>query len=1109
VATHKALSDWANDDAQELTTLWVNGMAGTGKTAIASTFAANMEEQGILGATFFVDRQEAQRRDPSRIVQIIAYELAKNNGRQLEAVWKVLRNDPTFERLSFEKQVRLLIKEPLDIACPETLVILIDGLDECGASNGASLLKTLIGSLAHLPIKLFVTSRNEAEIVDALRDIPHASYKLQDVEVSGDVRLYWEYNLDELQRRKRLSDWRLMIEVEELVELTGNLFIYATTILKIISNTRTSPIKKLRDLLEISRSGGGSTVAFVGPDKCGPLENLYIHIVGEAIKDDDGMMSVEYADQLHDILELVIYAQAPLTPQALSDLLHMEPDDLHAYLAPLHSVLVVPDTHSTDEVIRPLHQSFPDFVRQQGGIVHSQLAMNAALAYKNVAERCLFQLNRLLHYNICGLKDASLFNHEVADLQNQLKEHVSVALRYSCRYWLTHWLEHLRAAGSHAQVPRGLDVLCEQHLLHWIEVLSLTKGMNAVQRLMSELMSIMNVRFSHSQCLFWFLNYPQSHPSWKEVEIRELLSDAHFLMRDYQIPISLSALHVYHSGVISMPECALRNLARSHSNALLISERDRNWQTKTMVLEGHTDHVNSVAFSSDDSRIVSGSTDQTVRVWDAISGGVLQTFEGHKGWVRSVAFSSDDLRIVSGSSDSTVRIWDAVSGITLNVLEGHTSWVCSVAFSSDDSRIVSGSNDTTVRIWDAVSGVILSTLEGHTSTVNSVAFSSDDSRIVSGSRDYTVRIWDTVSGVILHSFEGHTDWVESVAFSSDDSRIVSGSRDYTVRIWDTVSGVILHNFEGHTDHVNSVAFSSNDSRIVSGSDDHTVRVWDALLGGVLQTFEGHKGWVSSVAFSSDDLHIASGSKDKTVRIWDAVSGGVVNPLDGHTSWVRSVDFSSDGLRIVSGSNDTTVRIWDAVSGVVLNTLEGHTSKVNSVAFSSDDSRIVSGSDDHTVRIWCAVSGRALDALKGHTHWVVSVAFSSDDLRIVSGSTDQTVRIWDAVSRVILHVLKGHTAWVRSVAFSSDDSRIVSGSQDTTVRIWDAVSGAALHILEGHTHWVCSVAFSSDGLYIMSSSADHTVYSWDADTGALQHILKGSAFDSSLADPTPFNGRCSS
>jgi hypothetical protein len=480
----------------------VNGMAGTGKTAIASTFATSMANQGILGAAFFIDRQDTQRCDLSRIVQTIAYELAKNNHQQLEAMWTVLRDDPTFERLPFEKQIRLLIKQPLDVVRPDTLVIVIDGLDECGASNGASLLRTLIGSLANHPIKLFVTSRNEVEIVDAIHDLPHTSRELQGVDVSGDVRLYWEHSLDELRRRKRLPDWRSTVEIEQLVELTGHLFIYATTILKIISDTRTSPIKKLRDLLDISRPGSGSALAFVGSDNPGPLEKLYIHILGEAVKNDDGIMINEYAHHLHDILEVVIYAQTPITRQALADLLCMDLNDLDAYLAPLHSVLVVPNANIADEVVRPLHQSFPDFVRRQSGIVHSKLVMDAARAHKNLAEHCLSQLNKLLHHNMCHLTDVSLFNHEVADLQTRVNKHISAALRYSCRYWITHWLEHLQAAGSEAQVPVGLDVLCEQHLLHWIEVLSLTKDLNGVQRVMPELTSIVNVRFSPLRYMF-------------------------------------------------------------------------------------------------------------------------------------------------------------------------------------------------------------------------------------------------------------------------------------------------------------------------------------------------------------------------------------------------------------------------------------------------------------------------------------------------------------------------------------------------------------------------------------------------------------------------------
>jgi hypothetical protein len=499
---HTELSDWVNDGAQELTTFWLNGMAGTGKTAIASTFARDMEKQGILGATFFIDRQEAQRRDLSRIVQTLAYDLAKDNYRQLEAVWTVLRNDPTFERLSFEKQLRLLIKEPLDLVSPETLVIVIDGLDECGAADGALLLETLVRSLSHHPIKLFVTSRNETEIADTLHDILHTPYQLQDVEISGDVRLYWEHNLDELRHRKRLPNWRSMVALDDLVELTGVLFIYATTLFEIIQDTKTSPIKELVKLLEISRTGSGPAIAFAAPSVYqGPLVKLYLHILTETVKDLHGNIRPEYALRVHDILEVVIFAREPVTPQALCDLLDMERDELDAYLLLLRSVLVVPEAIHPEGVVRPLHQSFPDFVRHHGGLIHPQLTMRLTIADKHLTERCLFQLNKHLRFDICNIKDASLFNQEVSDLPIRLNKHVSAALRYSCKYGLTHLLEHLRACSSQAQVPLGLAVFCDQHLLHWIEVLSLTEDMNAVQRVMRELISLMNVRFSHS--LYW------------------------------------------------------------------------------------------------------------------------------------------------------------------------------------------------------------------------------------------------------------------------------------------------------------------------------------------------------------------------------------------------------------------------------------------------------------------------------------------------------------------------------------------------------------------------------------------------------------------------------
>jgi hypothetical protein len=120
----------------------------------------------------------------------------------------------------------------------------------------------------------------------------------------------------------------------------------------------------------------------------------------------------------------------------------------------------------------------------------------------------------------------------------------------------------------------------------------------------------------------------------------------------------------------------------------------------------------SVAFSPDGARVLAGSADTTLKLWEAASGQLLHTFTGHSGTVSSVAFSRDGVRVLSGGADQALKLWDVASGQLLRTFQGHSSWVKSVAFSSNGARVLSSDSGGTFRLWNAATGQPLASMVG-------------------------------------------------------------------------------------------------------------------------------------------------------------------------------------------------------------------------------------------------------------------------------------------------------------------------------------------------------------------------------------------------------------
>jgi len=299
---------------------------------------------------------------------------------------------------------------------------------------------------------------------------------------------------------------------------------------------------------------------------------------------------------------------------------------------------------------------------------------------------------------------------------------------------------------------------------------------------------------------------------------------------------------------------------------------EMNWRVNPIrtpkVLKGHDDHViTCLQFSGN--RIVSGSDDNTLKVWSAMTGKCLRTLVGHTGGVWSSQMANNV--IVSGSTDRTLKVWNAESGTCVHTLYGHTSTVRCMHLHG--TKVVSGSRDATLRMWDVETGECLHVLVGHVAAVRCVQY--DGRLVVSGAYDYMVKVWNPEREECLHTLSGHTNRVYSLQF--DGVHVVSGSLDTSIRVWDVESGACKHALMGHQSLTSGMELKDN--ILVSGNADSTVKIWDILTGQCLQTLSGpnkHQSAVTCLQFNTK--FVVTSSDDGTVKLWDVKTGEFIRDL---------------------------------------------------------------------------------------------------------------------------------------------------------------------------------------------------------------------------------------
>lgn len=206
--------------------------------------------------------------------------------------------------------------------------------------------------------------------------------------------------------------------------------------------------------------------------------------------------------------------------------------------------------------------------------------------------------------------------------------------------------------------------------------------------------------------------------------------------------------------------------------------------------------VNRVSWSSNGKYIVSADQSNSAghvvsaRVWDVNTGNPIVNYQGHTSGGYAIAWASDNTRVASTSYDDTMQVWNGITGKTIATYNaGHDGLALfGLSWSPDGTRIAVGCTDTGVRVVDAATGSVIATYLGHTDWVKDVAWSPNGKYIASGSIDQTVRLWNSATGENIYTYHGQPGHIDAVVWSPNSKLIASGNdigevTGGTVQVW--------------------------------------------------------------------------------------------------------------------------------------------------------------------------------------------------------------------------------------------------------------------------------------------------------------------------------------
>lgn len=545
---------------------------------------------------------------------------------------------------------------------------------------------------------------------------------------------------------------------------------------------------------------------------------------------------------------------------------------------------------------------------------------------------------------------------------------------------------------------------------------------------------------------------------------------------------------------------------------------------------GHTARVTSLHFSADSARILSGSADKTVRIWDvhyrSPDGGAVKKTPTIRSpfaqvelpqEVKAVAWLFDGKQVAAADGESIIHLWELPEKggepmKSLKDITGHTGPVTCLEPILDGHQLLSGSEDKTVKHWAIDQGNRMIKSMDASGPVTALAASPDGKNIAAASGN-VARIWTGDQRKVAADIKGDHRALAAEAKAMREADFATREVAYWKTALETATKAQPTRADAvkkATDALKAAETAVKDKlAAVEKAADEKAKATVAEEAHKAETARGAAKVALAAAqdlLKQADQSLADGkaSSEKAAAAVLTTKAAVEQAHKAVTEGekpVRTLAFAPNGLALATAGDSGAVQTWSAETGAGFDTFPGDIGAVDAVAY-TPDGRLVSATAKKPAVVWRSGPAWTLartigtgDEKSPLVSRVLALDFSPDGKWIATGggapSRNGEVKIWKAADgSLVREITPSHSDSVYGLDFSPDGKLLATASADKFVKIFDATTGKLVKPLSGHTHYVLGVSWRADGRMLASCGADKVVKLWSYPAGEQLKTVEG-------------------